>query len=126
MVNLLLRVVVNAVALWVAARLIDGIALSESVASILFVAIVFGLVNALIRPVALVLTFPALILTLGLFTLVVNAGMLALTAWLTDSLSIDGFWAAFLGALVISLVSWVLSQILPDSDRNRWSAAERL
>lgn len=119
MINLLLRVVVNAVALWVAAELIDGISLSESITSILFVAVIFGLVNALIRPIALVLSFPALLLTLGLFTLVVNTAMLGLTAWLTDSLSIDGFWSAFLGALVISVVSWVLSSVLPDAGRTR-------
>lgn len=119
MISLLLRVVINAVALWMAAQLIDGISLSERVVSILFVAAVFGLVNALIRPVALLLSFPALILTLGLFTLVVNTAMLGLTAWLTDSLSIDGFWSAFLGALVITLISWVLSHLLPDGDWNR-------
>lgn len=112
MIRIALRVIINAAALWVAARFIDGIALTEDIGSILFVAIVFGLINAFIRPVVLVLTFPALILTLGLFTLVINAAMLGATAWLTDSLAIDGFVPAFLGALVITIVSWALSSIL--------------
>ncbi len=112
MIRIALRVIINAAALWVAARFIDGVTLTEDVGSILFVAIVFGLINAFIRPVVLVLTFPALLLTLGLFTLVINAAMLGATAWLTDSLAIDGFVPAFLGALVITLVSWALSSIL--------------
>ncbi len=112
MIRIALRVVINAAALWVAARFIDGIILSEDVGSILFVAIVFGLINAFIRPVVMVLAFPALILTLGLFTLVINAAMLGATAWLTDSLAVDGFVPAFLGALVITVVSWALSSIL--------------
>ena len=82
MIRIAIRVIINAAALWVAARFIDGITLTEDVGSILFVAIVFGLINAFIRPVVLVLTFPALILTLGLFTLVINAAMLGATAWL--------------------------------------------
>lgn len=112
MIRIVIRVIINAAALWVAARFIDGITLTEDVGSILFVAIVFGLINAFIRPVVLVLTFPALILTLGLFTLVINAAMLGATAWLTDSLAIDGFGPAFLGALVITVVSWALSSLL--------------
>lgn len=112
MIRIALRVVINAAALWVAARFIDGITLTEDIGSILFVAIVFGLINAFIRPVVLVLTFPALLLTLGLFTLVINAAMLGATAWLTDSLAIDGFVPAFLGALVITVVSWALSSLL--------------
>jgi len=111
-----LRVVINAAALWVAAYLLDGIVLSDNIATILLVALVFGLINALVRPVALLLSLPVLLLSLGLFTLVVNAGMLALTAWLTDGLSIDGFWPAFLGAIIISLTSWGLSSIIIDDD----------
>ncbi len=114
MLNLILRVAVNSVALWVAAQIVTGISLSDSVPAVLLVAVIFGLVNAFIRPIALLLSLPFLILTLGLFTLVVNTAMLGLTAWLTDNLRIDGFWSAFLGALVISIVSWVLSLFLPD------------
>jgi putative membrane protein len=116
MIVLALRLGVNAAALWVAAELIDGIDLSSRWTSVLFVALIFGLVNAFIKPIARILTFPITLLTLGLFTLVVNATMLGLTAWLTDSLDVDGFWPALLGAFVISLVSWVLSMFIPDGD----------
>ena len=116
MINIVLRVLINAVALWVAARFIDGITLSDEITSILIVAVIFGLVNAFIRPVVMLLSVPALLLTLGLFTLVVNTAMFGLTAWLSDSLAVTGFVAAFLGALVISLVSWALSAILTDEN----------
>ena len=117
MINFALRVAINAAALWVAARFLDGITLSDSIGTILFVALIFGLVNALVRPIALALSLPALVLSLGLFTLVVNTGMLGLTAWLTDGLAIDGFGPAFVGALIISLISWGLSSVLID-DKN--------
>lgn len=116
MIRIALRVVINAAALWVAARFIDGITLSEEITSILFVALIFGLVNAFVRPVVMIISIPALLLTLGLFTLVVNTAMLGATAWLTDSLDISGFWPAFLGAIVITLVSWALSSILIGDD----------
>lgn len=112
MVQLALRVVINAFALWVAARFVDGITLSDEVLSILLVAVIFGLVNALIRPLAMLFSLPFLIVTLGLFTLIVNTGMLGLTAWLTDRLSVDGFWSAFWGALIITIISWILSSIV--------------
>lgn len=116
MIVLALRLGVNAVALWVAAELIDGIDLSSRWTSVLFVALIFGLVNAFIKPIARILTFPITLMTLGLFTLVVNATMLGLTAWFTDSLDVDGLWPALLGAFVISLVSWALSMFIPDGD----------
>jgi len=116
MIRLAARLGVNAAALLAAAELIDGIDLSSSWTSVLFVAIVFGLVNAVIKPIAKVLTFPITLVTLGLFTLVVNATMLGLTAWLTDAFDVDGFWPALLGAIVISVVSWVLLIFVPGDD----------
>lgn len=107
-----LRLLTNAAALWVAARIVDGIELSEGVVDVAIVVLVFGLVNAFIKPVVLLLSLPALLLTLGLFTFVVNASMLGLAAWLTDGLSVDGFIPALLGSLVISVVSFTLSLIL--------------
>jgi putative membrane protein len=112
--NLIIRLLVNAVALWVAAQVVDGIELPEEVGSVLLVAIVFGLVNALIKPLVFVLSLPVVLLTLGLFTIVINALMLMLTDWLMDSLTVSGFWAALLGSLLISLVSLAFSVILPD------------
>jgi putative membrane protein len=121
MTRLVIRLVVNAAALYAAAWSLQGIHFQGSFWSLLGVSLVFGVVNALIRPVALLLSFPALIVTLGLFTLVVNAVML----WLTSSLSgtlglgftVDGFWPALVGAVIVSVVSAVLSFVLPDGKR---------
>jgi putative membrane protein len=112
--RLIVRILINAAALWVADRIVEGIELSGSFWAILLVALIFGVVNAIIKPVVKLLSLPALILSLGLFALVINAGMLALTAALTDNLSIDGFIPALLGALVISVVSAILNWLLPD------------
>src|SRR5512140_371333 len=113
----LVRILVNAVALW-AATLVPGISNRGSLVSLLLVALVFGVVNALIRPVLSLLSCPLIILTLGLFTLILNAFMLQLTAWIGGKFGIDfhvqGFVAAFLGAIVVSVVSTVLSWFLPD------------
>ncbi len=112
--NLIIRLFVNAVALWVAARLVSGIELSGEFGPVLLVAAVFGLVNALIKPLVLILSLPFVILTLGLFTLVINALMLMLTAALTGSFTVSGFWAALWGSILISLVSLLFSLVLPD------------
>jgi putative membrane protein len=114
--RLILKLAVNAAALWVAARLIDGIHLTDDIVTILFIALVFGLINTFIRPLLKLVSLPVLIITLGLFTFVINAAMLGLTAWIMEGLSIDGFGAAVLGAVVITIVSWVLNAVLPDKD----------
>ena len=143
MLRLLLALVVNAVALWVATLIIPGIDLREAAVSadagavgdqvsvptivaLLIVAVVFALVNTVVKPIVQLLSLPFTILTLGLFLLVVNALMLMLTSWITEQLepfgavySVSGFWAAFFGAIVIALVNWVLSALLPDGDRAR-------
>jgi putative membrane protein len=116
--RLLLRILINAAALWVAAYFVHGIH-AGGPGSFLAVAVVFGLVNALVRPVLKLLSCPIIFLTLGLFTLVLNALMLMLTAWASRLLgidfSVDAFWpSAFLGALIVSLVSTVLSWLVPD------------
>jgi putative membrane protein len=113
--KLVLRVLINAAALWLAAVVVPGIA-AGGPGSILAIALVFGFVNVLIRPVMKLLTCPIILLTLGLFTLVVNALMLMLTAWIGTAFGIeftvDGFVAAFLGALLVSIVSTVLDWLL--------------
>ncbi len=115
--RLLLRILINAAALWVAASFVTGIH-AGGAGSILAVAVVFGVVNAFVRPLLKLLSCPIIFLTLGLFTLVLNALMLMLTAWVGRQLgidfSVDGFWAAFLGALIVSVVSTVLSWLVPD------------
>jgi putative membrane protein len=114
--NLVIRIFVNAVALWAASRLVGGIDLADAFWPVVLVAAVFGLVNALLRPIVLLLSLPLVILTLGLFTIVVNALMLLLTAALVDALVVDGFLAALLGSLVISAVSLLFSMVLPEKD----------
>ena len=114
MKNLIIRLFVNAVALWVAARLVSGIELSGEFGPILIVAAAFGLVNALIKPLVVLFSLPFVVLTLGLFTVVINALMLMLTAGLMSALSVSGFGTALLGSLLISLVSLIFSIILSD------------
>ena len=124
----IVRVLAGAVALAVAAWLIGGISFgpgttSEMALTLLAVAVIFGLVNAIVRPIARLLSIPLLILTLGLFTFVVNALMLLLTAWIADqfdlAFEVDGFWSALLGAVVISVVTFVINVILPDKYEGR-------
>jgi putative membrane protein len=124
MKNLLIRLLANAVALAVATWLIGGITIQgtttgRKVLTLLIVAAIFGLVNAIVKPIAKLLSLPFIILTLGLLLFVINALMLLLTSWISDqfnvSFHVDGFVDALLGALVITLVSWLLSIVLPDS-----------
>jgi putative membrane protein len=109
----ILRLFVNAAALWAAVQVVPGISHAGSFASLLGVALVFGVLNAVVRPLLLFMSFPLLVVTLGLFTLVLNALLLWLTSTISNSLglgfTVSGFWAAFLGALVVSLVSLLLS-----------------
>ena len=113
----LLRLVGNAIALYAASTLIDGIRFAESGqvdgVGLLAVALIFGVVNAVIKPIVQVVTCPAYVVTLGLFTFVVNALMLRLTSWLAGlfnvAFQVEGFWSAFWGAIIISFVSFLLS-----------------
>lgn len=125
MKNFVVKTIANAGALAVAVWLLDKITLTgdstgKKVGTLILVALIFGLVNFLVKPIVKLLSLPLLILTLGLFTLVVNALMLLLTSWLADtvdlSFHVDGFWTAVLGGLIISIVSWALNMILPDGD----------
>ena len=125
MKNFVVKTIANAGALAVAVWLLDKITLTgdstfKKVWTLLLVALVFGLVNFLVKPIVKVLTFPLFILTLGLITLVVNALMLMLTSWLADKLDlsfhVEGFWTAVLGGLIISVVSWALNVVLPEGD----------
>jgi putative membrane protein len=109
----LLRLLINAAALWAAIQLVDGIEHRGSWWSLLFVALVFGLLNASVKPLLKLLSLPIIILTLGLFLFVINALMLLMTAWVSGLLNlgffVDGFWDAFLGGLIVTVVSLLLS-----------------
>jgi putative membrane protein len=119
----LMRILITAIALWAATRLVSGITYHGNWLGLAGVALVFGLLNSIVRPILTFLAFPLLIVTLGLFTFVLNAVMLMLTSALSSRLGIDfhvaGFWAAFWGAIVVGIVSFLLSIFLPDGERSR-------
>ena len=123
--NYLLRVLVTAAAFWVAELILPGMDVvtdagqpetSEFIIALLVVSVVFGLVNAIVRPIVSLLSLPVTCLTLGLFTLIINAAMLFLTVWLTSFLpvyvDIDNFWTAILAALIISVVSTIMNWLV--------------
>jgi len=117
--KLILRILINAVAIWLTSLLLSGFSFSGNWFNLIVVAIVFGLVNALVRPIVKLLTLPINVITLGLFTLVINALMLILTVWFSSSLSLEGgmfagFFTAFIAAIIISIISTILSLFLPD------------
>jgi len=114
--NLVIRLLINALGLVVAANLVFGIDLAPGFLDVVVVAAVFGLVNALIKPIVVILSFPFLILSLGLMAFVINAGMLLLTSHFTPRLAVDGFVAALLGSLVISVVGVLAGLILGNDD----------
>lgn len=120
-----IRLAINAIAIWLAAQWVNGIDIATSgngtggdVLVILGIALVFTVVNAFVKPIVKLLSLPLLILTLGLFTLIINALMLLLTSWISSQtewgLSVEDFWTAVWGALIISLVNVVLSALVPD------------
>ena len=115
----LIRVIVNGACILLAASIVPGLSV-RSVTSALIAGLVLGLINAVVRPVLVFLTFPFTLLTLGLFLLVLNAFCLWLTSVFVSGLEVHGFWAAFLGALLISLVSWVLTAFVSDTGRVRY------
>ena len=125
LMNYLLRVLVTAASFWVAMWILPGMEVAtdagqpdtgEVVIGLLIVSVVFGLVNAIVRPIVSLLSLPVTCLTLGLFTLVINAAMLFLTVWLTSFLpvyvDIDNFWTAILAALIISVVSTIMNWLV--------------
>ncbi|MFF4099863.1 phage holin family protein [Streptomyces sp. NPDC001903] len=126
MTNFVVKTLANAAALAVAIWLLAGITLDDHSSlgrrtlTLILVALVFGLVNLIVKPVVKLLSLPLFVLTLGLFTLVVNALMLMLTSWLAKQLDlsfhVDNFWTALIGGLIISVVSWAVNMALPDKD----------
>lgn len=124
----LLRLVANAAALAVATWLLSGITLTASstgtkIGMLLVVALIFGIVNAIVKPIFKVVTAPVVLLTLGLFLLVINALMLLLTSWISSQAGLGwhvaGFGTAVLGSIIVSIVSFVLNAFVPDKDEHR-------
>ncbi|MEV5593472.1 phage holin family protein [Streptomyces sp. NPDC052496] len=123
MKNFVVKTIANAAALAVAIWLLKDITLTgentgRKALTLVLVALIFGLVNFVVKPVVKLLSLPLFILTLGLITLVINALMLLLTSWLADKFDlafhVQGFWTAVLGGVIISIVSWAMHMVLPD------------
>jgi putative membrane protein len=127
--SFVIKVIINGIAIWLTSLWLSGLELATddtplgTLIVVAVVALVFTLVNAIIKPIVQVLSIPFYILTLGLFHLVVNALMLMLTTWLTSfttyGLTVDGFWSAVLAALVISIIAVILTLILPDGRKKQ-------
>lgn len=116
MVGLLLRAAITALSLWVASQLLPGLQFSSG-AKLAIAAILLGLVNAVVRPIAFILTLPITVITLGLFLLVLNAAMIGLVALLVPGFTVSGFWTAVGTAVIVSLVSWAASTVIGNSGR---------
>jgi putative membrane protein len=126
--QLIIKIVVNAVAIWVATAVVPGVVVSEGdatlgrkIITLLVVGAIFGVFNAFVKPIVKLLTLPVYFLTIGLFAFIVNALMLMLTSWLAEQLNIsfhidDFFWSAIGAAVVVTLVSMVLNLVLSDND----------
>jgi len=116
MAGFIIRGLIAALGLWAATEMLDGISI-DSPTTLILAGLLLGLVNAIVRPFALLLALPALLLTLGLFLLVVNAAMLGLVALMLKGFHIAGFWNAVGGALIVSIVSWIGSWFIGSRGR---------
>ena len=116
MVGFLLRAAIAALGLWLASVWLPGLSF-DSTQKLVIAALLLGVVNAIVRPIAFVLTLPITVVTLGLFLLVLNAAMVGLVAWITPGFRIDSFWTALLAALIVSIVSWAGSAVIGSKGR---------
>jgi putative membrane protein len=124
MPGFLIRLLINAVGLWLADLIVPGIEFSGPI-TLLFAALLMGIVNALIRPIVVVLTLPLTIVTLGIFLLVINAAMFGLVAWMLSGFVVDGFFSALFGWLIVSLVSALASWFIGPKGRYEVLIIER-
>lgn len=111
MAGFIIRTLVVALGLWLAAEVVPGFHIS-GVGTLLGAALILGMVNAVVRPILIVLTLPITVLTLGFFLLVINAAMLGLVAWLFTNFTIVGFWSALFGAIIVWLTGWAASYFI--------------
>jgi putative membrane protein len=116
MVGFLLRAAISALGLWVASQLLVGLHFATP-SKLVLAAVLLGIVNAFVRPLAFILTLPITVVTLGLFLLVLNAGMVALVAWVVPGFTISGFWTAVGAAIIVSIVSWAASGLIGSSGK---------
>ena len=118
MFRFIFRVLIAAAGLWLAARIVPGVT-ADGWTTLLIAGFLLGVVNAIVRPIVTILTFPLTIVTLGLFLLVVNAAMIGLVAWFLDGLAVHGLWAGVQAAIVTGIVSWVGHILLGDARKER-------
>ena len=114
--GLILRLLINVLALWIASSLLDGV-VADSGSDLIWAALALGLINALVRPIVVLLTLPVSLLTLGLFLAIINAAMLNLAAWFVDGFHVFGLWDAILGALIVTLIGWVGASFVGENGR---------
>jgi putative membrane protein len=106
MTGFILRALIAALGLWLATEWVDGVTI-DSAGTLIIAGLLLGIVNAIVRPLAVILTFPITLVTLGLFLLIVNAAMVALVAWFLPGFNLAGFWPAFWTALIVGLTGWI-------------------
>jgi putative membrane protein len=116
MLRFIIQAVVTAIGLWLSARIVPGVDFT-STGSLIAAAVILGLVNAFVRPILVVLTFPITILTLGLFLLVVNAAMIGLTSMFLGGFTVAGLWAGIGAAIITGVVSWIAGAFIGDDRR---------
>jgi len=116
MISFVIRWFITTVAVMAASALIPGITYGDSLATLFGASLLLGIINALVRPVLLILSLPFILITMGLFILVINALLLMFVGWVIPTFQVDGFWNAFFGAVIISLVSWLFSAFFRTSD----------
>jgi putative membrane protein len=124
MIGFIFRAVIAALGLWLATRWVTGIYI-DTPATLVLAGLLLGVVNAVVRPIAVILTFPFTILTIGLFLLVVNAAMLGLVALLLPGFHMNGFWTAVLAALIVSLTGWIGSLLIGSRARVELYSSKR-
>lgn len=114
----LVKVAVTALGVWVAIQLIDGLRFTGDTLGLIVIALILAVVNAFTRPIVTFLSLPLVLLTLGLFLFFINAAMFALTIWLSEQLGLGltstGFWSTFFGALIVTIVSWIVGAVVDD------------
>jgi putative membrane protein len=106
MTGFILRALIAALGLWLATEWVDGVRI-DSAGTLIIAGLLLGVVNAIVRPLAVILTFPITLITLGLFLLIVNAAMVGLVAWFLPGFNITGFWPAFWTALIVGITGWI-------------------
>jgi putative membrane protein len=117
--HFIIRLLVNALALWLIAKYVPGFTMTGSIWTPILAALIFGIVNALVRPIVLLLTLPLTVVTLGLFIIIVNALMFWLVTWITPNFKVSGFGPALIGALIMMVVSYIVNAIFKAEEAPR-------